>query len=265
MNYTEKPDLGEFFKPDFYGIDDAPFDLEQYCIFKCISGSRAYGTSTPASDVDLRGVFLTPTQLLLGLNTIEQIENQSKDICYYGLKKAFTLLLKNNVHLMELLYMDTKNVLVLRQPWIEVINNREIFTSKLIGYSFGGYAFGQLKMANVKKVNYSGRVALLDEFGYDCKLAMHCIRLLRSGREFLTSGVLTVARPDALELLEIRNGKYAYNEFVEWNQQKQIVGGFVKHEFDLFNEAFNNSKLPDKPNFDTVNNLLIKIQKEQLK
>lgn len=31
---------------------------KQYQIFRCISGSRGYGMSTPQSDTDVRGIFI---------------------------------------------------------------------------------------------------------------------------------------------------------------------------------------------------------------
>jgi hypothetical protein len=43
--------------------------------------------------------------------------------------------------------------------------------------------------------------------GYDAKNAAHCIRLLRMASECLRTGELTVFRPDAEELLEIRRAR----------------------------------------------------------
>jgi predicted nucleotidyltransferase len=41
---------------------------DEWVIFKSIIGSTAYGVAGPDSDVDVRGVFLPPTSLVLGLN-----------------------------------------------------------------------------------------------------------------------------------------------------------------------------------------------------
>lgn len=59
------------------------------------------------------------------------------------------------------------------------------------------------------------RSQLEEQFGYDTKHAMHLMRLLRTGKEILTEGVVNVKRPDAAELLEIRHGKYTYEEILE--------------------------------------------------
>lgn len=54
------------------------------------------------------------------------------------------------------------------------------------------------------------RAALEAEFGYDTKHAMHLVRLMRTGLEVLETGDLSVRRPDAAELLAIRDGAYSY-------------------------------------------------------
>lgn len=50
----------------------------------------------------------------------------------------------------------------------------------------------------------------------DFKHAMHLVRLLRMGAEALETGVINVRRPDATELLDIRAGKWTYEEVVEY-------------------------------------------------
>lgn len=60
------------------------------------------------------------------------------------------------------------------------------------------------------------RSALEEQFGYDTKHAMHLVRLLRMGVEALRDGVILVRRPDAKELLTIRDGAWTYEELVEY-------------------------------------------------
>jgi hypothetical protein len=43
---------------------------------------------------------------------------------------------------------------------------------------------------------------------------MHLLRLMRSGLELLETGELTVRRPDAGELIAIREGERAYEQVV---------------------------------------------------
>ncbi len=58
----------------------------------------------------------------------------------------------------------------------------------------------------------NGKIALHG----NCKHAMHLVRLLRMGAEALETGELLVKRPDAAELLAIRNGAWTYEELVEY-------------------------------------------------
>jgi hypothetical protein len=60
------------------------------------------------------------------------------------------------------------------------------------------------------------RAKLEAEFGYDTKHGMHLVRLMRMCREILEEGVVHVRRPDAEELLAIRNGDWSYDKLMEW-------------------------------------------------
>jgi uncharacterized protein len=67
-----------------------------------------------------------------------------------------------------------------------------------------------------KKHRNVQRSVLEEQFGYDTKHAMHLVRLLRMGKEALETGVVLVKRPDAKELLDIRNGKWIYEDIVKY-------------------------------------------------
>jgi predicted nucleotidyltransferase len=66
-----------------------------------------------------------------------------------------------------------------------------------------------------KKERNPARAALEAAHGLDTKHAMHLMRLLRMGKEILTTGKISVRRPDAEELLAIRNGAWTYDELVD--------------------------------------------------
>ena len=266
INYTQKPNLEELSESEFFALDTPPFDVKKHCLYSVISGSKAYGLDTPTSDTDIRGVVYLPERMLFGLGKCEQIENQSKDICYWSVKRAFELLLKNNPHIMEVIW-NTRTVHFIHPLFQSVLDNKHIFTSKRLGYAYSVYAHQQLILLDTKRKNGTGRVAQMENWAYDYKFAMHTVRLLRSGAEFLNSGELQVYRPDKKELLEIRNGKYSFEEFVKFeenNKKKQIVGGMIKDEIRKFEEAFENSTLPNEPPFEQIEKLLITLQKNCL-
>jgi predicted nucleotidyltransferase len=60
------------------------------------------------------------------------------------------------------------------------------------------------------------RAALEAKVGYDSKHGMHLVRLMRMAEEILTRGEVVVKRPDAEELLEIRNGAWSFDRIVGW-------------------------------------------------
>ena len=70
---------------------------------------------------------------------------------------------------------------------------------------------------NWLKTRNEARAALERKYHFDTKHAMHLVRLLRMCREVLTTGTLTVKRPDAEELLAIRHGAWTYDQLVEWS------------------------------------------------
>ncbi len=59
------------------------------------------------------------------------------------------------------------------------------------------------------------RAALEEKYGYDTKHGAHLVRLMRTGREILVNGDLRVQRPDADELLAIRDGVMNFDELME--------------------------------------------------
>ena len=123
-------------------------------IFESISGSRAYGLDTAASDTDIRGVFILPKEQYYSLNYIGQINNDTNDIGYYELNKFVDLLSKNNPNIMELLNVPKECVLY-KHPIFNRFK-KEDFLSKLCKNTFANYAFTQIKKArglNKKIVN----------------------------------------------------------------------------------------------------------------
>ena len=65
-------------------------------------GSQAYGTATPNSDQDFKGVFIQHEDDILGFNYVEQYE-VSKDECYYEVRRFLQLLQSANPTVLEML------------------------------------------------------------------------------------------------------------------------------------------------------------------
>lgn len=127
---------------------------ENQLLIHAISGSRAYGLSTPQSDTDIKGVFVQPKKEFYGLNYVEQISNETNDIVFYEIKRFFELLHKNNPNIIELLASPPDCVLY-KSPFFDLIKTEKVL-SKLRKQTFVLYAEDQLKKAkglNKKIVN----------------------------------------------------------------------------------------------------------------
>jgi hypothetical protein len=128
--------------------------------------------------------------------------------------------------------------------------NRLLFLTKACIDPYVGYAERQLQLA--KKAPHARtpeRTALVERYGYDTKFAYHVVRLLETAVEILTEGVIRVARPNASYLIEIRNGKYSYDEFVD------VSNGLITKIRGLENQ----STLPREPNHQLVNDLCVRL------
>ncbi len=123
-------------------------------LFEAVSGSRAYGTSLPHSDTDLKGVFVLPEDQFFGLEYIPQIANATNDEVFYELRRFVELLLKNNPTVLELLGTPADCV-IYQHPLFAQFKAAD-FLSKRCRQSFAEYAVAQIRKARGlnKKINH---------------------------------------------------------------------------------------------------------------
>lgn len=123
-------------------------------LFECVTGSRAYGTDTPSSDTDLRGVFVSPRDCFFGLQQVDQLSDESNDETYYEIGRFVKLLLKNNPNILEILFSE-EEMIRFRHPLFSRIRPEWVL-SRLCESTFAGYAMTQIQKArglNKKIVN----------------------------------------------------------------------------------------------------------------
>ena len=89
------------------------------------------------------------------------------------------------------------------------------------------------------------------ENNMDTKAGMHLVRIMRMCVEMLRDGVVNVKRPDAQELLDIRNGKWTYEELIKYGEE---TDKYVKEVL------YPNTKLRNKPDIDLATSLILQIQ-----
>lgn len=226
-------------------------------------GSIAHGTYVPKNDPhhiddkDIMGVCVGPKNIYLGLNKLEQKDKfvDEWDSVVYEIKKYFRLLLKQNPNVLSLLWLQDKDYIHISDVGRKILDNRDIFSSKKAYSSFAGYANGQLhRMEHNACEGYMGakRKELVQRYGYDTKNAAHLIRLLRMGIEYLTDGELRVYRVDNHELKDIKQGK--------WSLEK--IKSESESLFKLAREAYVRSPLPNQPDRDRAEKLLMEIIEE---
>jgi len=213
--------------------------LQSNTIFLTRYGSHSYGTSTQTSDEDFRGIAIPPKEYYLSfLKHFDQAESKDPDLVIFDIKKFFKLAMFSNPNVLELLFVDSSDYIVVTPFSQALVENRYKFLSKRCKNTFTGYATSQIKRI-VASHNSWLLNPIEDALSYNCKAAMHFVRLTRSCKELLATGKLLVRRLDAAELLSIRNGAWTFGQFEE----------FVADQENEINNLVLTSPLPDEPDF----------------
>ncbi len=133
--------------PTFYNKFNKDIDwINKNTIYLVRHGSQAYGTNTPESDEDFKGVCIPPKEYYLGaLKKFEQSELKDPDTVIYEIRKFFNLAASSNPNVIEVLFVDNKDIIHIDPLGEEIVANREKFLSKRIKHTFTGYAVSQLK------------------------------------------------------------------------------------------------------------------------
>jgi predicted nucleotidyltransferase len=225
--------------------ESAQVDWTEFIIFRCITGSRAYGLETAESDVDRRGIYLPPADLHWALYGVpEQFENDATQEVYWELEKFLKLALKANPGILECLYSPlVEDVSDLAQ---ELVSMRKSFLSKLVYQTYNGYVLSQFKKIE-QDVRARGAIRW--------KHPMHLIRLLLSGVTILREGTVPVRVDEHRErLLSIRRGEMPWEEVDEWRLA-------LHRQLD---DALTRTALPERPDFERANAFLLKARRSVL-
>lgn len=228
-------------------------------------GSISHNTYIPNTDpnsiddIDLISTYLAPVEHYLGLGRAKDHRRGKQttfgeyDCVTYELRHFINLLLKSNPTTLLLLWLHEKHYIIKTEFGQRLIDNRDLFSSKLLYKSFTRYAEEQLdRMVPQIYEGYMGakRKALVDKFGYDCKNAAHSVRLLRMAAEFLNQGELRVYRTvDAEMFKRIKTGEWSFEDV-----KRRALTDLLNVEL-----ALKHSELPEEPDKDKVEAMLIRI------
>jgi predicted nucleotidyltransferase len=124
-------------------------ELREQTIYLVKHGSVAYGTNTPASDVDEKGVaIMSNPAYYFGFKKFEQKDSgwiDKTDRVIYDLRKFISLAVDCNPNIVEVLFVDRSDVLKMTSLGSKLLSMRDLFISQKAAHTFGGYAHSQLK------------------------------------------------------------------------------------------------------------------------
>ena len=247
-----------------------------------LSGSQAYGLAhngykdpesgemLPPSDMDIRGLFVVNTKSLLMMGNTKDVVEQKKDAdtVYDEVKRFLELCIQCNPERLELLATcakfgvvelnDVSHMLRAHPGEVEdtlrarkglatsigklLIDNRDMFLSRRLIKTYGGYAKQQLMRIERKEERRS-------------KPAMHLIRLMITGLRALNECMVDCDMADYRdELLAIRTGEMPLEDVIKWHQELEAK----------FAKAIETTMLREHPDMDRINEILLHIRRENL-
>ena len=145
--------------------------MKDNTIFLTVHGSTAYGTNTPESDTDYKGVCIPTKQYLYGYaHKFEQAELKAPnpDAVIYDIRKFFNLASACNPSIIEVLFTDPSDHVIVSPIGEILLKNRDKFLSKRVRWSFLGYAISQLNKIKLHRrhiVNPPKAPPTREEFG----------------------------------------------------------------------------------------------------
>jgi hypothetical protein len=142
------------------------FDLKKHTILLSICGSRAYGTFTDTSDIDVKGVAIPPKEYIFGIQKFEQAEGtdnmnvfldcfgeSEKEIIrktklegsIYDVRKFIKLATESNPNIFDVLFSRDEEIVCENLMGAKLRDNAKLFLSAKAYWSFAGYSASQMK------------------------------------------------------------------------------------------------------------------------
>ena len=304
-----------------------------------LAGSYSYGTNNENSDIDFRGITLNKKSDLTGLTIFEQYVDDNTDTVIYSFNKIIKLLMSCNPNTIELLGLKAEHYLYLNDLGKKLIDNRNLFLSKLAIYSFGGYAQAQLRrlqnalardnypqsekekhiLNSINTAMYELKMRyqpftedniklyidkavnkdFVSEIFLDINLKhyplrdyknlwadMHCIvkdydkigtrnrkkddnHLNKHAMHLLRLFMMAIDILENAEIVTYREKEHNLLVSIRKGDFQNADGSFKKEFFDLveeyenkFNQASLKTALPDQPDFDKIQNLVMEVNEE---
>jgi len=135
-------------------------EIEDGMILFCKSGSHAYRLNTENSDLDYKGICIAPKRFYITFKTFEQKDKgwevessknslfpqlDNSDTVVYDIRRYLNLLQSQNPNILEMLWQDPDDYILLTDLSKTLVDNRKKLLSKRISGTFVQYARAQIK------------------------------------------------------------------------------------------------------------------------
>lgn len=215
-------------------------------------GSTAYGLARPGSDVDQLGVFIAPTEAVLGLSGRSVVDSShvthEPDLTLHEVGKYLRLAVKGNPTVLELLFAP--EYVVCTEPGRALVGLRSaVLSTPAVRNAYGGYARQQAE--RLQRRHAGGQEGFSSDVrGRTEKHGRHCMRLMLMGEELLATGELT------LDVSGHREELFAAGELAG-SDPVAFAALFAERDERLQQVS---SVLPDHPDLEAVNATLVEIR-----
>jgi hypothetical protein len=198
-------------------------------------GSTAHGTGLPGGeDYDELAVMADPYDAMVGIarfdETItyrpgraegERSQPGDYDLVVHSARKFCRLAAQGNPSILMALYGPLRAATPLGAALRE---RHQMFYSDRARLRFLGYAKAQReRLLGIRGGRHTNRPELVDKHGFDCKYAMHMVRLGYQGIEYLRLRrlVLPIAGPVGDHLRAIRRGEVPLDEVLDLAEKNE--------------------------------------------
>ena len=226
--------INEFITKKEYEFLNTDEHLKGKLIFLTFGGSHAYGTSTPDSDIDIRGCAFNSKADLIGMGNFEQVLETSTDTTIYSFSKLIGLLLNTNPNTIEMLGCKPEHYVMYSPVAQEMIDNRKMFLSQRAATSFGSYANQQLRRLQ----NAVARDSLTqsDKENHILNSIKGAMRSFNDRYEKIPEGAITLYLDksnksdfDTEIFMDIALNKYPLRDYRSlWSEMNEVVKNYGK-------------------------------------
>ena len=223
----------------------------KYLQYLVIAGSHAYGTNIESSDIDIRGWYFPPVYDLLGIGykIEDSITYKDSDMVFYTFHKFIHLLAQCNPNVIEQVGLSDECIIYKSHPAQVILNNIDLFLSKRVYHTFGGYAYTMLKrfeQSDTEDVTMCHRNRKRVE-SKKWKHLMHLIRLLYMGIDILKHHQVVTHRVKEHDLLmSIRHGEVDVKYVFRLRDKLEV----------RLQEAYDTTTLPERADIEQINILV---------